>query len=595
MTVQQPDPITIEIVRNAFISIATEMNANLARSAFSPVIYEMKDCSVGLFNEQGDLLGQSPGLPLFLGGLDEAVKVTVARVGRDHFQEGDVFAVNDPYLVGSHLNDVTVISPIFYQANLVGFTAVKAHWNDLGAKDPGFSANTTEVYQEGLRFAPIRVVAGGQMVVDVLDILCRNSRSPRYLLGDLNAQIVACRTGERRYLALLDQFGPATVAACIHQIFVQAEALDRAAVETIPDGVYHAEGAFDNDGVTDEPVWVRVTLIVQGSQITIDLSGSSPQRQGCTNCGLAQTISAARLAFKYLFNHHQAPCGGNFRNLSLQVPEGSIFAAREPAACQFYSAGLGLMIDLVFRALAEVMPQKVIAGQTDDSMNVLFVGRRPQDGSLYTTGEATAIGWGASAELDGGDAMIDCMGGDLKNLPVETLELKHPLRVLKYQLARDAGGPGQRRGGLGVIKNYQVLQPGTELTLWFERTHTPGWGLFGGIAGAPPGVILNSGTVREQRLTKVNHLRLEVGDVVSACTGGAGGYGPPWKREPQRVLGDVLDGYISRESAWRDYGVCLLGDPPTVDVEATAKRRNHLKHEIGPANSTGGKFDPTSP
>lgn len=585
-----PDPVTTEIIRNAFISIATEMNANLARSAFSPVIYEMKDCSVGLFNERGEMLGQSPGLPLFLGGLDEAVKLTIDRVGRDQFQEGDIFAINDPYLVGSHLNDVTVISPIFHQASLVGFTAVKAHWNDLGAKDPGFSADTTEVYQEGLRFGPTRVAAAGRRVDDILDIFCRNSRSPGLLLGDLNAQIVACRTGERRFQELLNRFSFPTVSACTEQVFNQAEAMDRAAVSALPDGVYRAAGAFDNDGVSDEPVWVHVTVIIAGARITIDLSGSSLQRPGCTNCGVAQTISAARLAYKYLINPQTIPCGGNFRNLTVQVPPASIFAAQEPAACQFYSAGLGLMIDLIFRALADILPDRVIAGQMDDSMNVLFVGRHLRDGTLYATGEATAIGWGASAGFDGGDAMIDCMGGDLKNMPVETLELKFPLRVRRYELARDAGGPGRRRGGLGVIKDYQVLQPGTELTLWFERTHSPGWGLFGGQAGVTPGVVLNPDTIRERRLTKVNHLLLEAGDMVSARTGGAGGYGPPWEREPERVLADVLDGYISQEAAERDYGVCLRGHPLAIDAEATTLYRALLK-ESQPDLQTGGKID----
>ncbi len=560
MTPDRPDPITVEIVRNALNSIATEMNANLSRSAFSPVIYEMKDCSVGLFNQQGEMLGQSPGLPLFLGGLDEAVKVTIDRFGPDDIREGDVFAVNDPYLVGSHLNDVTVISPIYHNKALVGFTAVKAHWNDLGAKDAGFSCNTTEVYQEGLRFPPIRVVARGAKVNDIFDILYRNSRSPKSLLGDLNAQIVACRTGERRYQELLHKFGLQHVTSCISEFFSHAETLDREAIESIPDGTYEAEGTFDNDGVTDDPVWVRVSIRIQGHQMILDLNGSSSQQEGCTNCGVAQTLSAARLAFKYLINPQLVPCGGNFRNLTLHVPAGSIFSAKVPAACQFYSAGLGLMIDLVFRSLAEIIPDKVIAGQTDDSMNVLFVGRHPKDGSHYATGEATAIGWGASSSQDGGNAMIDCMGGDLKNLPVETLEMKFPLRVLRYELASDAGGPGTHRGGLGVIKDYQVLQPGTELTLWFERTDTPGWGLLGGMDGLPPVVVLNPSTLREQKLTKINHLVLEIGDVVSARTGGAGGYGPPRFRDPQLVLEDVVDGYISREKAKADYGLHLDPD-----------------------------------
>ncbi|MCB0154947.1 MAG: hydantoinase B/oxoprolinase family protein, partial [Anaerolineae bacterium] len=240
------DPITVEILRNALNAIALEMNANLARSAFSPIIYEMKDCSVAIFNERAELLGQAPGLPIFLGALDEAVKIVQAHFAPRGIHEGDVYALNDPYLVGSHLNDVTVISPIFYQGELVGFTATKAHWQDMGGKDAGVSTDTTEIYQEGLRLGPIRLYRAGQPQNDILDIIARNSRLPRSILGDMNAQVAACRTGERRYQALLERFGLETVRDATAHIFAQAEQADRAVIAAMPDGVYAAEGYLDS-------------------------------------------------------------------------------------------------------------------------------------------------------------------------------------------------------------------------------------------------------------------------------------------------------------------------------------------------------------
>ncbi|MDH3676234.1 MAG: hydantoinase B/oxoprolinase family protein, partial [Anaerolineae bacterium] len=268
------DPITVEIIRNGFNAIAQEMNANLARSAFSPIIYEMKDCSVAIFNEKAELLGQAPGLPIFLGALDEAVKIV-----RDHFSsrgivEGDVYALNDPYLVGSHLNDVTVISPIFYEGALVGYTATKAHWLDMGGKDAGVSVDTTEIYQEGLRLGPTRLYSAGQPQKDIIDIIARNSRLPRSILGDMNAQVAACRTGERRYAELLRRFGLETVRQATTEIFAQAEKADRAVMQAIPDGVYTAEGCLDSDGHSDDPVPIKVKVTIDGSEIHIDLTGS---------------------------------------------------------------------------------------------------------------------------------------------------------------------------------------------------------------------------------------------------------------------------------------------------------------------------------
>ena len=573
---RQVDPITVEILRNAFTAIAMEMNANLARSAFSPIIYEMKDCSVALFNERAELLGQSTGLPIFLGGLDEALKATINKVGLEKFEPGDIYILNDPYLTGSHLNDVVIQSPIFYQNQLVGFTSSKAHWRDMGGKNAGLITDSTEIYQEGLRLGPTRIVAAGEMRPDILDIITRNSRIPVMLTGDLNAQIAAARTGERRLVEVIDRFGLDCTRQAIQEIFAQTERIEREIVAGFPNGEYFAEGFLDNDGHGTDPVPVKVKVKIEGADIYIDLTGSSPQTPGSLNCGLAQTLSAARLAFKFLVQPQAPPNGGSFKPLHVTVPPRSVFAAEEPAACLYYYPHLGLTMDLMLRTLAPAMPDRVVSGQTADPMNVFFAGWDEKSERRFMTGEATAIGWGAANSKDGENALANYGGGDLKNMPVEVLESKFPLRVERYALNIGSAGAGRQRGGLGLIKEYLTLKDGIALTLWFERSKLPAWGLFGGQGGQPPVVYLNSETTDIQAVWKVNHLPLTKGTRISARTGGGGGYGPAWERDAHAIMDDLMDGYITQDSAEADYGLRFQKDGLQIDEAATRQARDKM-------------------
>lgn len=541
------DPVTVEVIRNAFTSIATQMNNNLARSAYTPIIYEMKDCSVGVFDAQARLLGQAPGLPIFLGNLESAIMVTTEHFGGvDVYQPGDVYAVNDSYLVGSHLNDMSVFSPIFHDGGLVGFGATKAHWLDIGAKDPSQAMDSTSIYQEGYRLGPTKLYDRGEPVRGVLEFLVRNSRLPKSVWGDMHAQIAACRTGEHQIAELYDRFGATTVAAASDQMFQQSERLDRLAVAELPDGRYEASGDLDSWGPGGDPVHVHVLVDIQGDQVTLDLDGSSPQTPGCMNCGYAQTIAAARLAFKFLINPEEGVTAGTFRNLEIRAPERSVFDAREPAACQYYYPHLGLMIDLVIRALAPAMPDRVVAGQPADAMNILFTGRDPDTDEQFMSGEATAVGWGGYRGGDGTNGLINYGGGDLKNIPVEVQEARYPVRVWRYGLRPDSGGAGRWRGGLGVVREYEVLADGVRVSTWFERTRTPGWGLFGGEAGEITSVVLtDQGT--QQSLLKANARPVGRGARIVVATGGGGGYGNPQERSPNAVAADIDDGYVT---AW---------------------------------------------
>lgn len=544
------DPITTEIVRNAFIAAAQDMNANLIRSAHSPIIYEMKDCSVGIFDRETNLLGQAAGLPIFLGNLEITIQHVIDKYGYAGIAEGDVYILNDSYLTGTHLGDITIVSPIFYRDDLVGFTASRAHWLDIGAKET-MPIDSTEIYQEGIRLPPTRVVARGVLLDDVIEILKLNSRLPLVLEGDLNAQIAAARTGEARYQAILDRFGRDVVEACAQQIFAQAAELDRQAVAAIPDGVYTAEGFLDDDGVTPDTVQVKLKVTIDGDRMTMDLSGSNPAVHGNVNCGRAQSISGCRVAFKMLINPTVPVTGGTFAPLDVVIEPGTIFAAENPSACQFYFSPLGLLIDLLGTALAPVIPERVAAAHFGDSMVVgmVIAGRTYK---IHT--QANSGGWGGSQGRDGESALINNVNGGLKSIPCEVAESVFPMRIDRYALRENSGGAGQWRGGLGTIKEYVALEDNTRVMVRLDRAKMPGWGLLGGESAQPPKATFLYPDGTSEIRNKVNSMAIPTGTHVVVETGGGGGFGVAAQRSRADIERDLREGYISLETAQREYG-----------------------------------------
>lgn len=569
------NPVTTEIIRNAFISAASEMNASLFRSAYSPVIYEGKDCSVGIFNEDCKILGQSAGLPLFLGNLEVAMEAAIAFYGgKDHFREGDVYLMNDAFLTGTHLNDMTVFTPIFYHDKLVGFTASRAHWMDVGAKDIGVSMDSTSIFQEGLRIPILQVFEAGKPRDDVIETVCRNSRFYRNTKGDMFAQIAASRTGEARFVEILDRFGYETVQRSIHDIFLQSEIMEAEAIAKFPEGEFTAEGSLDSDGQGNGPVDVKLKMTIRDGKINIDLTGSSPQVPGATNCCMPQTISACRVAYKSLV-HPEAPVtGGSFKPLSVTCPPGTIFSAEEPAAVSFYYSSLGLLIDLIIKSLDSAAPELTGGAHYGDSMLLHCTGTNPKTGQPFLVNEATPGGYGGCCTSDGQDALINCVNGDTHTLPVEVYEYNFPIKVESYQLRRDSAGPGKFRGGNGVIRSYKILVPDTHIFLWFERSHTVPWGVAGGKAALGPHVSIawNDGREPTEDLLKVNYLPIPVGAQITLRTGGGGGFGDPRTRDLDLVEKDVVQGYLSREHAEKEYAVVFMQDG-RLDREASAKLR----------------------
>lgn len=569
------DPITTEILRNAFISIAQDMNATLIRSAYSPIIYEGKDCSVALLDNNGNVLGQSLGLPLFLGNLQVCVQLTAEMYGWDYFHPGDIFFMNDSYMTGTHLNDITMFAPIYWNDILVGFSASRAHWLDVGAKDAGGPMDSWEIYQEGMRWAPTRIYEGGKPREEIIDFLRRNGRYGFLLIGDMNAQIAAGRTGEARFRGILDRFGYDTVMAARDEIFRQSEVLEREAVSTIPDGVYQSDGFIDNDGLGNGPIPVQMTVTVAGENMTIDLADSSPQMPGPVNCGFAQTISACRVAFKLLVNPGRPVDGGTFKTLTILAPEGSIFRAQEPAACQWYFTPLGLLIDLFVKALTPVMPEAVAGAHYGDSMVIFLAGIDPRTGQGFLAVEPTPGGWGAYQKGDGQDALINNVNGGFKDIPVEVYENKFAVMIHNYGIRPDTGGAGQTRGGCGIYREYTLDTDGF-ISLWFDRSVTPAWGLLGGGTGVGPDVAITTPDGHQEHLLKVNRKPLPNGTVVKTHTGGGGGFGLAVDREPARVREDVLEGYVTVEGAKEQYGVVIRADL-SVDEAATAALRDAMR------------------
>ena len=566
------DPISTEIIRNAFISIAQDMNAVLIRSAYTPVIYEGKDCVVALLDEKGEVLGQSSGLPLFLGNLQVCVQETARIYGWDYFKEGDIFFVNDSFFTGTHLNDITIFAPIFWNKQLAGFSASRAHWLDVGAKDPGGSMDSSNIYQEGFRWPVTRLYENNKPKKEIIEFLRMNGRFGYSLIGDMNAQIAAGKTGEKRFQGILDRFGLDLVRSARNEIFKQSEELEKIAVKKIKNGSYDSEGFLDDDGLGSDPVKIKMKVTVEDEKITIDLDGSAKQTQGPVNCGFAQTISACRVAFKLLINPKRPVDGGTFKTLEVTAPQGSIFKAEEPAACQWYFSSLGLLIDAFVKALSPAIKDLSAAAHYGDSMVIFIGGVDPRNNFPFLSVEPTCGGWGGFPDSDGADALINNVNGGFKDLPIEVFENKYPVSIFNYGFRKDSGGTGKFRGGCGLYREYTINADGF-VSLWFERSVTPAWGLFGGKDGIGPNVNIKSHDEKEKNLLKANGLQVKKGTVLTTYTGGGGGFEKPFERNPENVLNDVINKYVSIEKARDHYGV-VIDEDLQINKEGTFKLRN---------------------
>jgi len=569
----QVDPVTIEVVRNYMQSAARQMRNVLVRASCNPVIYEIIDFSLGLYNARADLLAEGPGLPHFMGTLRFAIRNVVDYVGEASIRDGDVFLSTYPYWTGSHSQDAVVFRPVFIEGRIFGYAASKAHWMDIGATDI-YGTDTTDIWQEGLQIYGARVYTAGTPNREVMEIVRANTRLPDSVMGDFNAQIAACEIGARRMMELVAKYGASTVDAAYEAILDHGERITRQAIRDAPNGQWTASGALDDNGITSEPVPIRVTVTISGDQLTIDTSGSAPQQIGPTNSPFPATVAFARLALKRLTTPNFDANEGCFRPLTVIAPSGTIFNASPPAPVFQYGQHAAIMGELLMMALAQAMPRQVVARSATSECAILFSGNNPKRDGYFAGADIDGVGQGASSDGDGESALIVYFGGDARNLPIEVLENKFPIRTLKYELHADSGGPGRFRGGLGVVKKWQALVDLRCITV-VEQTHSPAAGLFGGKHGVANVSIMNAGGQSESRQGKQSNALLATNAEWHLYSGGGGGWGDPYERDPQAVLDDVIQGYVSQEAAEKDYGVVIRNNVRRflVDQAATAELR----------------------
>jgi N-methylhydantoinase B len=573
MNARKIDPVTVEIVRNGLIAATEEMKNNLTRTAYNMIIYEALDFTVGLFTAEGETVSIGLGLPMFIRGMAETVKAKLRHFGKDGIHPGDILVTNDAYTTGSHLNHVTFTVPIFHDGELVGFACCMAHWLDIGGT---LGTVTTDIFSEGLQIPILKYQKEGVVNQDLVDIIAMNVRLPALALGDLRAQISAVTTGERRFLELVARYGRDAVLHSIAAIMDHTEAAARANTLSIPDGVYTAESFMDDDGIeigTRIPIRVRVT--VANDEMTIDLSEVSRQVRGYYNSGITTGYACAQVAYKCLTTPSEYPVNdGSFRSLKVIVPVGRVISAKRPAPMRWWMTFPMTVIDTVFRALAPVIPGRVIAAHHADLVTAMLHGIAP-DGQFYIAAIGPlGGGWGAKRNEDGVSVTVCMNDGDTHNSPTEQIESKHPVLVECYALRQDSGGAGRQRGGLGAEQVIQALAPLT-LSTSIERVHCKPWGLEGGHDGAGNAVAVRTDGVWNHELpnAKVLTQRLKRGDAFMLRSGGGGGFGDPRLRDAERVAADVVEGYVSAAAAEQIYGVAVDPQTGVVDEARTALLR----------------------
>jgi N-methylhydantoinase B len=582
------DPITVQVIRGSFETIAEEMAHVLYRMSFSSIIRESEDLGAGLFDVDFNTLCESESTPMHIGSIPGYLRGIAATLEDGQWYEGDVVVHNHPYHGSSHTPDLAIVVPVFFHGRLVGFAANTAHHVDIGAATPGLIIDVPDVYAEGMLFAGTKLYRKGEPNNAMWNFIRNNSRAAQQLVSDIEAQVASARLGAKRFVELLQKFGEETVFQGANQLMDYAERMMRQRIADIPDGEYTAEGWLDDDGRNrDQPLKVKVTVRVRGDELDVDLTGSAPQTPTAYNVPFeGSTKVAAYAAFRKLLldaytSDVRAPSNeGSFRPINVIASEGSIFNPKAPASAEARFTQCNRMIDLIIRALAPVMPEKVIAGSSASISFAAYSGVRPS-GDYWVFLEVNEGAYGGRPRSDGPDS-IDNLMANTRNNPLEDLAMHLPMICDRYELRDDMPpGAGQFRGGLGVVKAQRVLSSGF-ITHESERHKEAPWGVFGGADGAVGKcLIYNAAAPQDARemYSKFSGLAVEANDVMAYYSPNGGGYGSPLKRPAQKVLEDVLDGFYSVAHARNVYGVAVDLEEETVDVEATAKLRTKMTRE----------------
>jgi len=572
------DPIAFAVVKSALDAIVDEMAYTVIRTARSEIVKDVMDYSAALCDARGRMVAQARTIAQHLGAIPDAM-ATVLRVFDGDIAPGDVVIMNDPYEGGMHLPDVFMFLPVFHAGALEGFAVVIAHQTDMGGRVPGSNASdSTEIYQEGLRIPAVKLYEAGRPSRAVMRIIEKNVRVPDRVLGDLGAQYAACRVGEREFLKLLARHGAATVRAYLDELLDYAERLTRAEIGAWPEGTYAFTDHLDSDGIDDAPVPLTVRLTVRGGRLTCDYTGSAPQVKAALNSTLSFTKSCTYLSVRSVLRQDIPNNAGVFRCIDVIAPEGTILNPRLPGACAARALTGYRLLDVMLGALAQVVPDRVPAAG-EGGNTVLSIGGYTPERRPFVIVDMICGAWGGRPDRDGIEAITN-PSQNMSNTPVEVLEAQHPIRIDEYALVPDSCGAGRWRGGLGLRRQYRLLNPEATLQLRSDRMRFRPYGLAGGKPGAPTRNVLNPDTAPREMPAKFA-TTLRRGDVIRHEQAGGGGHGDPLERDPELVAADALEEKVTLEYARREHGVVL--DPITlkVDGDATHELRAALRARRG--------------
>ncbi|MBJ3777138.1 hydantoinase B/oxoprolinase family protein [Acuticoccus mangrovi] len=548
------DPITVEVIRNKLDGIANEMQTTLVRSSFSPFVKEGLDASASLFTVSGQTLAQATAIPLHLATMIPMVERFIATFPPAEMAEGDIYAMNDPYLGGTHLPDIYLVAPVFYDGTLVALATAITHHQDVGGMSAGsLPTHATEIFQEGLRLPPLKLRDRGRMNETLLAILKLNVRTPDLLMGDLNAQIAACTIGARRLCALAETYGAHDLAAVFDTLLDRSELLTRQSLAALPRGTFPYVDYLDNDGVDlERRVKIAVAVTIDDAGLTCDFSASDPQVRGPFNSVPSGALAAGCFAIRALADPTIPTNGGCFRPLKVIVKRGTLFDPVPPAPVNARTATIKRATGCILGALREAAPGAFPADGSHSTITLAMGGRR-SDGTRYVTGQALVGGTGAHSAGDGIDA-LETDVGNVMNQPVEALEADAPIHVVERRLRIDSGGPGKFRGGLGISTAYTLLDGELTLTHRGERHNSQARGYAGGGAGAPTNsLIVRADGTREVIPSKIV-TTMHAGDTLLIETPGGAGYGDPHERDRDRLREDIENGRVSEGAATAAYG-----------------------------------------
>ncbi len=565
------DPIKLEVIRNALIEVTEEMAIALRRSAYSTNIKTRADFSCAFFDRHLQPVAQAFGQAVHLGSLVVLVPRVIREYGPENLGPGDAILANDPYLGGVHLNDITLISPVYDRDELFGYVASLVHHVDVGGGAPASIGAFREVYQEGIIIPPIKLVQDGRLEPDLFRLVLAQIRSRHETAGDFRAQLAANNTGVRRLGTLLGQLGSEALTFYMAELITYTERRARAEVAKLPKGVFAADGCVDNDGFTDEPVRLVAKVVVDDDGVLFDFSGSDPQRRAPVNSTYAMTYSACAYILKCLIDPDVPVNEGFYRLVRLVAPEGTVVHCKSPAPVVGGWETQTRLTDVILKALAVAIPDRVPAGTKAMMCQVGFGGTNPQTDELYAFYEAIGGGYGGRVSRDGPDA-VQAHGQNTENAPIEEIEINYPFRIARYELVEESEGAGRQRGGLGLRRDYLFPDHEVTFTILADRDRWGPGGLLGGEPGRKASYVLNPDREAVELSSKTT-IELRPGDVVSYRTCGGGGYGPPEERDPQAVLSDVREGKVSVDRAREVYRVAIDAATWTVDDAGTAQLR----------------------